>query len=114
MVSARLRRRLLIGIPGALLLLLLAHQVWNGIERRRFEAAVERLRAADARIGPGEFADPFVPDEENAALLLQEGYAWVEGPAQREARPHQFLIPTASWSPECRSEVRADLAAVAP
>ncbi len=115
MPSAGLRRRLRIGVPGTLLVLLLAHQIWNAIERRRFEAAVELLRASGARLDQAEFADPIVPDEENAALLLQEGHEWLEAPSRREARLRAMpLIPPERWSPENRSEAQAYLAAVEP
>ncbi len=114
MPSAGLRRRLRIGVPGTLLVLLLSHQIWNAIERRRFEAAVELLRASGARLDQAEFADPIVPDEENAALLLQEAYAWLQTDAPRTALPEAKFRGSEAWSLEDRHEVLSWLTLIEP
>ena len=65
-------KRILIG-AGALLVLLIAMRIYWGYEAdRRIQAEIARYRAAGQPVFPEDFVLPPIPDEDNAALLLEQ------------------------------------------
>ncbi len=65
-------KRIAIGI-AALLLLLAAFRAWWGWHAERvWQAEVARLRTAGEPLEPADFAEPDIPDRQNAAVLYRQ------------------------------------------
>jgi len=72
------RRRILIRVGIVLAILGAAHIAWTYIEKRAFEQRIADLRAAKQPLYTSDLATVPVPDEKNAAALLEEAAAWLE------------------------------------
>jgi len=71
-------RRLLKRLAIVLAVLAAAHIAWTHIEKRKFERRINDLRVAKQPLYTTDLATIPVPDEKNAAALLEEAAAWLE------------------------------------
>lgn len=117
---------LVLGVAAIPLLLFLAHGVWNSIERRRLADRVAAIRAIGEPMDAADYTYPVVPDDQNAALLIQAAAAALVTDDARDKReseltnddPHAFdaplaAAPAALWRETLAANARA-LEAIAP
>ena len=67
---------------GLLILLIIAHIIFNFIAGRKLEAELQKIRAAGAPLTIMEAAPPPVPDNENAAALYLWAFRGESGPVE--------------------------------
>ena len=84
MISRRTLRRVAIVLLGLVLVLTTAHIIWTYVEKSGFQARMERVRQAGDPIYLTDLAMRPVPDERNAAKLLEEAAAWLEARRDRD------------------------------
>lgn len=103
---------------GFALALVAAFLIWTAAERAAFQERVERIRRAGEPVYPTDLARPPVPDEQNAAKLLEEAAAWLKRRQEQEDGDDSML-----WASEARrtewtrgdwNRVHAYLRSVAP
>ncbi|MHC4819295.1 MAG: hypothetical protein ACYTF8_14720, partial [Planctomycetota bacterium] len=106
---------LLLGLVVALAAILL---VWTAAERAAFDARVERIRQAGHPVCPTDLAQPPVPDEQNAAKLLEKAAAWLDRRQEQEDDDEGMLWEGESrrkeWTRGDWNRARAYLDSVAP
>jgi hypothetical protein len=72
------RRRILKRVAIVVAVLVAAHIAWTYLEKREFERRIADLRAANQPIYTTDLATVPIPDEQNAAALLEQAAAWLE------------------------------------
>ena len=106
---------LLLGVAFALAAVLLT---WTAVEKAAFDARVERIRQAGDPVDPTDLAQPPVPDEQNAAKLLEKATAWLDRRREQEDNEEGMLWEGASrreeWTRAHWDRLDAYLESVAP
>ena len=95
-------------------LLVAVHAGWTLALKWQFEARLEELRAAGAPVDLLDLAPAPVPDEKNAAPLLDEAHRWYEEHLAADEPAPWIHFPESDWDDEQRAELRAWLAKSGP
>ena len=87
----RFRLRHQMAVAFAVLALALGVRAWWGwYAQRRLDAAIAELRAKGEPVTEADFADPAVPDEQNAAFFIRRAAsAFTQSERQREDERHE-------------------------
>ncbi|MHC4729986.1 MAG: hypothetical protein ACYS6Z_05245 [Planctomycetota bacterium] len=113
MASRRLLKRL--AIVAAVLVA--AHIAWTHIEKRAFKQRIIDLRVAKQPLYTTDLATVPVPDEKNAAKLLEEAAAWLEEHRDADGDGHLWYgldSGTEDWDEHERKQATAYLEKLAP
>jgi hypothetical protein len=96
-----------------LILLVIAHTIFNFIAGQRLEAGLNRIRQAGEPLTLAEAAPPQIPDEENAAVLYEKAFKRFEFDERGEIQDPdlQTINSFMSWQPH-QKETRPTLAQV--
>lgn len=108
----------LLVLLGIVLALVAAFLIWTAVEKAAFERRVERIRRAGDPVYPADLARPPVPDEKNAAKLLEQAAVWLERRQEQEDNDEDMLWESEShrehWTRGDWDRVDAYLKSVAP
>ncbi len=81
---------------GVLLVVLVGlRSVWGIVARHQLEAEVDRIRAAGEPVLPEDFGSTFVPDEENAVVLIR---AAVAASTREDSKLLDLVLDSERWA----------------
>ncbi len=103
-------KRIVLGVLALFVLLLLLRLWWGHVAENRFEAQLDRYRAAGQPVDPEDFDPPPIDDEDNAALVyMQAANAIVTPPnVTLDVVNERFSTDVAEHLPDLRAWVAAN------
>ncbi len=101
-------KRFLVGVAVVLVVLVGLRWWWDVVAHRELQAEIDRIQAAGEPLFPSDFDSPYVPDEQNAALVIEEAVAASTGQgadlldlvhdAERWDNPLKRILNAVQWT----------------